>query len=68
MNTASFEGRACESREAGARTARTNDDRLSGRRKVYNDMRDDLLFAFGSFAVTYAVIVLAAHGMAQGWW
>ncbi|MGO5315834.1 hypothetical protein ACTQZK_01720 [Paraeggerthella sp. LCP19S3_G8] len=42
--------------------------RESGRRGAYNDMRSDLLFAFGSFAVTYAVIVLAAHGMAQGWW
>lgn len=42
--------------------------RESGRRGAYNDMRGDLLFALLSPAAVYLAIVLAAHGMAQGWW
>lgn len=30
--------------------------------------RAELCFAFAAFAAVYSIIMLAAHGMSQGWW
>lgn len=36
--------------------------------KLSDKDKADLCFAFAAFAATYLIIVLAAHGIAQGWW
>ena len=46
----------------------TVDPSRKNRMRLSDKDKADLCFAFAAFAVVYLVIVLAAHGIAQGWW
>lgn len=36
--------------------------------RLPDKFKADLCFALAAFILTYGAIVLAAHGMSQGWW
>ncbi|WP_274542582.1 hypothetical protein [Eggerthella sinensis] len=36
--------------------------------RIDDKTRSELCFAFAAFVAVYAVIVIAARGVAEGWW
>lgn len=46
----------------------TVDPSIKNRMRLDDKTRAELCFAFATFIGVYLIIVLAAHGIAQGWW
>lgn len=49
-------------------TTMTVDPSRKNRMRLDDKTRAELCFLFAVIAAVYAIIVLAAHGMTQGWW